>query len=74
VASRLPMLLLIDGQIPHIPRVATMLGQPRCLLSGRKQPVSRHPRNLTATTDEFSKGAACPPPAKARGFHTARNR
>jgi hypothetical protein len=55
VASRLPMLLLLDGQIPHVPRVATMLGQHLCLLSGRKQPVSRHPRNLTATTDELPK-------------------
>jgi hypothetical protein len=72
VASRLPMLLLLDGQVPHIPGVAAILGQRRRLFGGRKQPVSRHPGNLTTATDTSPKGeAAFPPPAKARGFHAA---
>jgi hypothetical protein len=39
-ATGLPVLLLLDGQVPHIPGVATMLRQHRRLLSSRKQPVS----------------------------------
>jgi hypothetical protein len=74
-ASRLPMLLLLDGQVPYIPGVATMLTQQRRLLGSRKQPVSRHPSNLSATTDKSPKGdAALSPPAKASGFHAARIR
>ncbi len=70
-ASRLPMLLLLNRQIPHKAGVATMLGQPRRLLGGRKQPVSRHIDNVTTTTDKTATAeAAFPPPAKARGFHT----
>ena len=34
-------------QIPHIPRMATMLGQHRRLLSRRNEPVSRTPDNVT---------------------------
>jgi hypothetical protein len=52
------MLLLLDGQIPHIPSLATMLRQLRFLLSGRKQTITRHPSNLTATTDKSPKGEA----------------
>ena len=72
VASRLPVLLLLDGQVPHIPGVAAMLGQRRHLLESRKQPVSRHPDNVTIATDKLPKReAAFPRPAKARGFHAA---
>jgi hypothetical protein len=68
-ATGLPMLLLLDGQIPHIPGMATMLRQHHRLLRSRKQPVSRHASNVTATTDKSPKGeAALPHPAEARGF------
>ena len=71
-AAGLPMTLLLNRQIPHVSGVTAMLGQPRRLLSSRKQPVSRHIDNVTATTDNTPKGdAAIPPPAKARGFHAA---
>ena len=73
-ATRLPMLLLLDRQIPHIPGMAATLSQPRYLLSSRKQPIPRHTENLAPTTDTTQKGeAAVPPPAKARGFHAATN-
>ena len=71
-ASRLPVLVLLDGQVPHEPRMATMLGQRRRLVSGRNQPVSRHTSNLAATTDKLPKGQAGPAPAKARGIHAKR--
>ena len=71
-ATGLPVLLLLDGQVPHIPGVATMLRQHRPLLSSRKQPISRHASNVAATTDKSPKGdAAIPPPTKAMGFHAA---
>jgi hypothetical protein len=70
----LPVPLLLDGQVPHIPGMATMLRQHRLLLSGRKQTVARHASNVTATTDKSPKEeAALPPPAKARGSHAATN-
>ena len=53
-ASGLPVLLLLDGQVPHIPGVAAMLGQHHRLLSSRKQPVSRHASNVAATTDKVT--------------------
>ena len=74
-APRRPVPLLLDSQVPHIPRVAAVLGQRSLLLGSRKQPVTRHPRNLTPTTDNTPKReAAFPPPAKARGFHAAPTR
>jgi hypothetical protein len=74
-APWLPMLLLLDGQVPHIPGMATMLGQHHRLLSGRKQPVTRHTGKLTLTTDKSTRGeAACSPMAKGRGLHVATNR
>lgn len=70
---RPPVLLLLNGQIPHIAGVPTMSRQLRGLYSGGKQPISRHPANLTAPTDTEPKGgAAFPPPAKAGGFHAAK--
>jgi len=51
------MLVLLDGQIPHEPGVATMLGQHHLLLSSRKQPVSRHSFNQTPTTDNTHRKA-----------------
>jgi hypothetical protein len=68
----LPMLLLFDGQIPHIPSLPTVLCQNRLLLSGRKQPISRHTGNVSATTDKLTKGeAALAPRTKTRNFHAA---
>ncbi len=68
----LPVQLLLDRQIPHKPGVPTMLRQHRLLVSGRKQPVTRHTGNITATTDKSPKGeAALRSPAKASGFHVA---
>ncbi len=69
-ATGLPVLLLLDRQVPHIPGVTTMLGQHRLLLSGRKQPKSRHARNVAACTDKSPKGAAFAP-GYTHGFHVA---
>ena len=75
MTSGLPMLLLLDGQIPHISGVTTMLRQHGRLRGSRKQPISRHPRNVTATTDKPPKGdAAVFPLAQAWGSHAASNR
>jgi hypothetical protein len=74
-ATGLPVPLLLDGQVPHIPGVATMLRQHSPLLSGRKQPVTRHTGNVNNATDKSPKGeAALPPPTEARGFHAATTR
>jgi hypothetical protein len=71
-ATGLPVQLLLDGQVPHKPGMATMLRQHHRLLSGWKQTVARHPRNLTATTDKSPKGdAAFPPVTKSKSFHAA---
>ena len=74
-ATGLPVPLLLDGQVPHIPGVATMLGQHVRLFRGRKQPITRHASNLAATTDKLPKGeAVLPPPAKAKGFDAVTTR
>jgi nicotinamidase-related amidase len=67
VAARLPVLLLLDGQIPHKPGMATMLGQYCRLLGIRKQSKPAHSGNITATTDNLStKDAVSAIAAKAR--------
>ncbi len=72
MASGLPVLMLLNGQVPHIPGMATMLTQHHRLLSGRKQPVSRHPKNLSTSTDKSPKGKApFQSPAAAGDFHAA---
>jgi hypothetical protein len=48
--------LLLDGQIPHKPGVATVFGQHRRLLNVGKQPKPAHINNLGSTTDNQSKG------------------
>jgi hypothetical protein len=64
--------LLLDGQVPHIPGVATMLRHHRSLFSSRKQTITRHARNVASTTDKSLKGdAAIPPPTRTMGFHAA---
>ncbi len=56
-APRLPvLLLLLHGQIPHKPGVATVFGQCRHLLRVGKQPKPRHSNNIGSTTDHQSKG------------------
>ncbi len=55
MAARLPMPLLLHGQIPHKPRMATMLSQHRRLLNAGQQPKPRHPNNITRTTDKPTK-------------------
>jgi hypothetical protein len=54
-AARLPVLLLLDGQVPHKPGMATMLGQYCRLLKARKQPKPTHTDNIGARTDNTSK-------------------
>jgi len=51
--SRLPVLVLLDRQIPHELGMAAVLGQRRGLLSGGNQPEPGHPRNVTNTTDKL---------------------
>jgi hypothetical protein len=71
-AAGLPVPLLLDGQVPYISGVATMLRQRRLLKWGRKQSVARHIFNVATTSDKLSKGeAAVPPIAIARRLHAA---
>src|SRR5262249_2637255 len=62
LAVRLPVLMLLDRQVPHIPGMATVFDQHHCLLSSRKQPITRHPCNLTVITDNPLKEDAASPP------------
>jgi hypothetical protein len=55
-ATRLPVLVLLHGKIPHKPGMATVFGQYRRLLKARKQPKPAHINNLGTTTDNRSKG------------------
>jgi hypothetical protein len=55
-APGLPVLLLLHGQIPHKPGMATMLGQYCRLLGAGEQPKPAHNHNLGLTTDNTSKG------------------
>jgi len=52
----LPVLLLLDGQIPHKPGVATVFGQCCGLLNAREQPKPAHTNKLGTTTDNPPKG------------------
>jgi len=71
-ATRLPVPLLLDGQIPHIPRVPTVRPQRLLLLRGRQQPKPRHNRTLTSATDNPDQarqprsGDRLPPGLKAK--------
>jgi hypothetical protein len=49
--TRLPVLLLLHRQIPHIPRVPAVRQQPLLLLSSRQQSKPRHSRTVTTDTD-----------------------
>ncbi len=75
MTSGLPVLLLLNGQVPHVSGVATMLGQDGRLLSSSNQPISRHPGNVATPTDNLTKGdAAFPPLDQAEGQHAASHR
>jgi len=56
LAARLPVLLLLHGQIPHKPGVATVFGQCCRLLRAGKQPKPAHIDNIGMITDNLSKG------------------
>ena len=56
VAAGLPVLLLLDGQIPHKPGMAAVFGQYRRLLEAGQQPKPAHINNLGTATDNRSKG------------------
>ncbi len=58
LAPRLPVPLLLYSQIPYKPGVATVLRQQHRLLSSRNQSITRHPCNLTVTTDKPPNGNA----------------
>ena len=51
LTARLPMLLLLHRQIPHIPRIPAVPQQRLLLLRARQQPEPRHIRKVTSTTD-----------------------
>jgi hypothetical protein len=56
LSAWLPVLLLLDGQVPHKPGVPTVFGQCCGLLKAGKQPKPAHTSNLGSTTDNPSKG------------------
>jgi len=50
-ASRVPVRVLLDGEVPHIPGVGAVVQQ-HCLLGGRReQSVAGHANILAKTTD-----------------------
>ena len=51
LAPRLPMLLLLHRQIPHVPRIPAMRQQCLLLLRDGHQPEPRHMRTVTVDTD-----------------------
>jgi hypothetical protein len=56
LATRLPVLLLLYGKIPHKPGMVTMLSQRGGLFNAGKQSKPAHIDNLGRTTDKLSKG------------------
>ncbi len=58
LAARLPMRLLLYGQIPHKTSVPTLFDQHCRLLNARKQPKPAHTRGIDTSTDNTSKGGA----------------
>ncbi len=60
LAARLPMLLLLDCQVPHIARIPAVPQQCFLLLRRRHQAKSRHIRTVTADTDIPGHSAAGP--------------
>ena len=74
LAARLPVLLLLHRQIPHIPRIPAVQQQRLLLLRGRQQSKPRHTRNVTATTDNpahpRNPGIEPPRQTEVRGFQS----
>jgi hypothetical protein len=74
MTSRLPKLLLLDGQVPHEPGMPAMLNQHQLLSRCWQQPKPRHTRKVTAATDTNEKsqpiqaGIGVPPRYKCWGF------
>jgi hypothetical protein len=56
MATRLPMLVLLHGKIPHKPGMTTVLRQRRRFLNAGKQPKPAHSNNVDTTTDNQPKG------------------
>jgi hypothetical protein len=56
LATWLPVLVLLHGEIPHKPGMATVFGQYCRLLKAGKQAKPAHINNLGRTTDNRSKG------------------
>jgi hypothetical protein len=56
LSTWLPVLLLLDGQIPHEPGMATVFGHCNCLIRTGKQPKPAHTNNLGRITDNIPKG------------------
>jgi hypothetical protein len=59
-AARMPVRVLLDGQVPHIPRMGAVA--PQCHLLGRRgeQTVMRHANTITICTDIFGEVRRCP--------------
>ena len=49
--SRMPVLVLLDGQIPHVPGMAAVVDQHRFLRGGWEEPVPGHANILSITAD-----------------------
>ena len=60
LAARLPVLLLLHRQIPHIPRIPAVRQQCLLLLRGRQQSEPRHIRTVTADTDIRGRSTSAP--------------
>jgi hypothetical protein len=56
VAARLPMPLLLYGEVPHKPGMATVLSQRARLLHAGQQPKPSHRNNVNTTTDNLIGG------------------
>jgi len=55
-----PVLMLLDGEVPHEPGVCAVLPQEKLLLWSRREPVAGHKSNLLATTDILEEVMRCP--------------
>jgi hypothetical protein len=51
IASRVPVLVLLDGQVPHVPGVAAVVSHHCFLSESGEQPVSGHTNILANATD-----------------------
>jgi len=49
--TRMPVRMLLDSEVPHIPGMRAVVQQHRLLSGHRSQPVSRHANTLASTAD-----------------------